>query len=118
MGNCCRIFSRGRDMEKRIITVFSWRIRLFPWGSLCYTSRVLMQQKTVQVLSIALFAALLTWGLYTVLMYMGVPVHISVLLSGEGQNWVTSLCSAEGSQICRGFFATPAMIVHTLGRAA
>ncbi|MBI3332315.1 glycosyltransferase family 39 protein [Candidatus Peregrinibacteria bacterium] len=77
-----------------------------------------MQQKTVQILSIALFAALLAWGIYTTLVYLGVPVHIAVLLSGEGQNWVNGNCGGEAGDLCRGIFALPALISHTFGRAA
>lgn len=74
-----------------------------------------MTQKTIQRLSLALFICLLLWGLYTLFVYLGVPVHGSVLLSGEAQERLKQFC--EGDELaCRGLFALFPMIGRTFER--
>lgn len=75
-----------------------------------------MQQKTVKILSIALFATLLVWGVYTALVYMGVPVHGLVLLASETNDYLTTSCS-NGAFLCRGFLGIWGLFTHTLSRA-
>ncbi|KKW43127.1 MAG: hypothetical protein UY90_C0030G0010 [Candidatus Peregrinibacteria bacterium GW2011_GWA2_54_9] len=74
-----------------------------------------MQQKTIQRLSITLFVCLLLWGIYTLLVYLGVPVHGSVLLSGEAQERLKQFCEAE-ELACRGLFALFPMVGRTFER--
>ncbi len=79
-----------------------------------------MQARTVQYLSIAFFAALLVWGVYTLLMYVGMPIHQAVLLADTAREVVTKACgaSAASATLCSGVAAFPLFVLHTLGRAA
>jgi len=45
-----------------------------------------MERKTVQLLSIGLFASLMTWGFWTLFYYVGVPNHIGVLIGIDKAN--------------------------------
>lgn len=74
-----------------------------------------MTQKTIQVLSIALFVSLLLWGTYTLFTYLGVPVHDAVLLTGAAQERLAQFCT-EGELACRGFFGFFSFIGHTFTR--
>lgn len=74
-----------------------------------------MKQKTVQILSIALFVGLLTWGVWTLLYYLGVPVHGSVLLDEASMKELEALCTTN-SFSCRGLYALFPFIGHTLTR--
>lgn len=65
-----------------------------------------MNTRTIRNLSIALFALLILWGIYTYLVYLGVPLHAVVFLSPEEIQTYTADC--EGA-VCRGinlFFPT------------
>lgn len=42
-----------------------------------------MQKRTIQILSVVLFAGLVLWGGYSTLVYLGIPVHGAVLLDTE-----------------------------------
>src|SRR3990167_2213040 len=75
-----------------------------------------MQKKTVQILSIALFALFLLWGGGSLIYYVGVPVHGMVLLGGNEQS-ITEVCGSA-SIFCRGFYSFLPMLQHTLTRAA
>ncbi len=74
-----------------------------------------MNRQVIQYLSISLFACLLLWGVYSLLYYLGVPVHDSVLLSGEAQNRLNEFCDGS-SYVCRGLFALSPMLTHTFTR--
>ncbi|MDD4319819.1 MAG: hypothetical protein PHW10_05870 [Candidatus Peribacteraceae bacterium] len=60
-----------------------------------------MQQRTIQLLSISLFAAFLLWGGISLLSYVGVPVHGVVLLSEGAQRMASAACPND-SLLCRG----------------
>ena len=75
-----------------------------------------MQQKTVKILSIALFASLLVWGIYTVLVYMGVPVHGLVLLAGETNDRLAASCT-DNAFLCRGVLGFFGLFTRTIVRA-
>ena len=74
-----------------------------------------MQRQTIQRLSLALFGATLLWGLYTTLVYYGIPVHGKVLLTGEAQAAVQAACPS-GGYICRGIHSLFPSVLHSVGR--
>lgn len=74
-----------------------------------------MHQRTVQVLSISLFALLLTFGVYIFLIYIGIPVHQSVLLEAAAKTDIDTACSMDF--LCRGWRGFFPMIEHTITRA-
>ena len=76
-----------------------------------------MQRKIIQILSISLFVAFLTWGVYTLVVYFGIPIHGKVLLNPEGWNYVAGVCDNE-SYFCRGAAAFFPIISHTLSRGS
>lgn len=76
-----------------------------------------MNRKTIQFLSIGLFVALLVWGGYVLLYWLGVPVHGAVLLDESGKEFVNQSCQTQ-SLICRGFYSFIPAISHTIGRAS
>ncbi len=61
-----------------------------------------MQQKTQQILSWTLLAALVLWGGYTFFYYLGMPVHRASLLTEASNTWVNAQCSAI---VCQGVYA-------------
>jgi len=75
-----------------------------------------MQRKTIQILSLALFILLLFWGGYTLLYYLGVPVHGAVLLPEAAKKMIQETCAPDGL-ICRGWHAFFPYIFHTIARA-
>lgn len=81
-----------------------------------YTSCV-MQQRTIHILSIALFVALLTWGVFSTLVYLGVPVHGAVYLTDAAMQSLNGVCD-PGGLLCRGVYTIIPLIFHTIGRAA
>lgn len=74
-----------------------------------------MTQKTIQRLSIALFISVLVWGVYTLLTYLGVPVHGSVLLDGTAQERLAEFCDTD-EFACRGLFSLFAFVGRTFER--
>ena len=71
-----------------------------------YDRRVFVQRD--QYLSIAFFFALLLWGGYTLLAYIGVPVHGAVLLPPEAQTLVREICGESSNVsvlLCRGWYS-------------
>ena len=89
----------------------SFSARLAPVYCVFFT----MTQKTIQRLSIALFVSLILWGAYTLFVYLGVPVHGSVLLHGVAQERLTQFCATE-ELACRGLFAFFPFISRTFER--
>lgn len=73
--------------------------------------------RTNQYLSLALFFGLLLWGGYTLLYYLGVPVHGVVLWTEAAHTHITEVC-ADTDALCRGFFGLIPFVLHALGRAA
>ena len=74
-----------------------------------------MQRRTIQFLSVGLFLGLLVWGVYTLLYYLGVPVHGAVLLTKEAHELVTRACGPD-ALLCRGLHSLFPFIGHTLTR--
>ena len=74
-----------------------------------------MERKTVQLLSIGLFITLLTWGTWTLLYYLGVPVHTGVLVGIDASNALNSICPTGGA-LCRGVNSFFPFLQHTLTR--
>ncbi len=75
-----------------------------------------MQASTVRTLSIAFFVGLLTWGLYTLLAYIGMPIHGAVLLADPANQMVTAACGTE-NLICRGIYGFFPSLAHLGARA-
>ncbi len=61
-----------------------------------------------QYLPIIFFLALFLWGGYTLLAYLGVPVHGAVLLPPEAQTLVKEICGESSNTsvlLCRGWYS-------------
>jgi hypothetical protein len=72
-----------------------------------------------RILSISLFVLLLGWGGYTAIVYMGVPVHQSVMLTAEADANADRICNGvQDALFCQGLHSFFPAIAHTLGRAA
>lgn len=74
-----------------------------------------------QYLPIAFFLALLGWGGYTLLAYIGVPVHGAVLLSPEAQTLVKEICGESNDTsvlLCRGWYSFLPFLSYTLVRSS
>ena len=74
-----------------------------------------MQRRTIQRLSLALFVITILWGLFTVFIYYGIPVHGRVLMNGEAFKAVESGCDSTAF-FCRGAHALLPSIAHTFHR--
>lgn len=76
-----------------------------------------MKPRTIQTLSLALFALLLLWGIFTLLYYVGTGYHNAALLTDAKAREVLAACES-GSTLCRGVRAFVPAILHTFARAA
>lgn len=76
-----------------------------------------MRQRTIHILSIALFLGLLLWGVFTTLVYLGVPVHGAVYLPDDVLASLQGVCD-PGGFLCRGVYTLVPMIIRTIARAA
>ncbi len=74
-----------------------------------------MQQRTIRNLSAALFVGLLVWGIYSLLFYVGMPVH-QATLNPDGQNSVAAACG--DSVLCGGLVGFFPFVFATITRAA
>lgn len=74
-----------------------------------------MRQKTILYLSFSFFVALLLWGLYSLFVYLGVPVHTAVIAPGETAARLSEFCPS-GSLSCRGLFTFLPFVFYTLSR--
>ena len=72
-----------------------------------------MHSRLVTILSMSLFGALLLWGGYTLLYYIGVPAHLQILTSEATRESLATLCSADG-HFCRGAYAVLSAVWHVL----
>jgi len=72
-----------------------------------------VQRKTIQILSFALFLGLLLWGGFTLLYYLGVGVHVSVLFPGW-DSWL-AIC-AEKNYVCRGAMGFWPFVYQSIAR--
>lgn len=64
-----------------------------------------MTQRTIVALSVAFFAGLLLWGVWTTVVYLGVPAHNLVYLEDAEMQAVDSACgtaATNGTYWCRG----------------
>lgn len=69
-------------------------------------------------MSAGFFLGLILWGFYTLIYYLGVPVHIGVLLDGEAKDMVLAACGGEeGRYLCRGMYAFLPFVIYTVSRA-
>lgn len=73
-----------------------------------------MSDRVFTVLRITLFTLLIAWGSYTLIRYLAVPVHMSVLLSEGGRQAVMDACP-DGGVTCQGLNALLPFIVRTIG---
>jgi hypothetical protein len=68
-----------------------------------------------KTLRIAFFVALLAWGGYVTLSYLGVEVHQTVMMTDAQRQSVAQLCGAD-NMLCNGLHSLFPSITHTLGR--
>ncbi len=64
-----------------------------------------MTQRTVVILSFALFLTALLWGGYTLIVYLGIPVHALVYAKPEDVDAINLACGGDASvstYLCRG----------------
>lgn len=74
-----------------------------------------------QYLPIALFLALLLWGSYTLLVYLGVPVHGEVLLSPDARAVVKEICGESHDTsvlLCRGWYSFMPFLRYVFARSS
>ncbi len=76
-----------------------------------------MNSRTIQYLSVSLFALLLLWGTYTLIVYLGVPYHGAAMMTDEAMKSVTASCGTA-SFVCRGISTFFPFVLNTFGRAA
>ena len=76
-----------------------------------------MTARTTAILRTSLLAALVLWGAYTFLSYIGIPVHQSVLLSGDQQQAVKDACTS-GSLVCTEWHSVLPAILYVFQRSA
>ncbi|OGJ59853.1 hypothetical protein A2881_01830 [Candidatus Peribacteria bacterium RIFCSPHIGHO2_01_FULL_55_13] len=100
----------ARTQKYAVILHSEFRIPNFP-----VTLLPAMRQKTVFILSIALFLGLLLWGIFSTLVYLGVPVHGAVYLPNDVLESLQGVCD-PGGLFCRGVYTLIPMILRTLGR--
>ena len=75
-----------------------------------------MTQRLKAVSAVAGIVALLCWGTYTLLIFLGAPNHTALLLSQEQQSAVAQVCP-DGSLLCRGFHSLLPVLSHALAQA-
>ena len=73
-----------------------------------------MNPRLIRILSLALFLSLLLWGVFTLLVYLGVPVHGTVL-APAAQESVNDFCQPH-QFLCRGVYTFVPFVTHTLKR--
>ena len=84
----------------------------------CAAMETVQRHRLIQLTSAGFFFGLLFWGGYTLLYYLGVPVHIGVLLDGDAKDVVMSVCGEGDAYLCRGLYGILPFLTHTIGRAA
>lgn len=76
-----------------------------------------MSDRTFNILRFTLLGLLIVWGLYTLIQYLGVPVHQLVLINDVARGEVAQACGTD-SMFCAGMRAIFPFIVFTIGRAS
>ncbi|MBI3336805.1 hypothetical protein HYZ98_04555 [Candidatus Peregrinibacteria bacterium] len=76
------------------------------------------RHRLIQLMSAGFFLGLLFWGGYTLLYYIGVPVHIGVLLDGGAKDTVMNACGEGDRYLCRGLYGLLPFLTYTISRAA
>ena len=74
-----------------------------------------MSDRVFSILRISLLVGLLFWGLYTLLYYLGVPVHQMVLIDTQTMTAIDNICAAD-AYFCRGWRSLAPFIGHTFGQ--
>ena len=75
-----------------------------------------MNSRTIQILSTALFALLVVWGLYTLLVYLGVPYHGAALVNDDFPQTLTTFCEPT-AYVCRGILTVWPAFLKTITSA-
>jgi len=75
-----------------------------------------MNDRTFTILRYAFFFALVLFGSFTFLAFLGVDQHLAVLLSADAKNGMVQACGA--SALCKQWYSIVPVITHTVGRAA
>ena len=76
-----------------------------------------MKKQTIQALSIALFALLLVFGGYSLIVYLGVTYHGAAMIPDATINAIVSMCG-ESAYVCKGFNVLEPFLLNTVVRAA
>lgn len=84
----------------------------------CVAMETAQRHRMIQLMSAGFFLGLLLWGGYTLLYYVGVPVHIGVLLDGAAKDVVMSACGDGEAYLCRGLYGILPFLTYTVSRAA
>lgn len=74
-----------------------------------------MHRRTIQILSVCLFLTLVGWGFWTLLTYLGIPVHIAVLNTKDVQSTLATSC-ASGNVLCNGVHVFFDFLFYTFSR--
>jgi hypothetical protein len=106
------------DDEKEYKEYKDYKESLFSLSSLSSFSYLLhfapVKRETIQLLSLGLLIGLVLWGGYSLLYYLGVPVHISVLFP-DWSSWLT-FCAGDNAYFCRGALGFWPFLAATIGR--
>lgn len=76
-----------------------------------------MNRTIIQILSVSLFVATLLWGAWTLLYYLGVPVHGAVLIPQDILKSLDGMCGSA-SFVCRGAYGLFGSVWHSLTRVS
>ena len=74
-----------------------------------------MKDSINRYLPTVFLVTLLVWGLYSLFYYLGVQVHMSVLLKSSSVEWIQEMCDG-GGEVCRGMFAVFPLLARVLER--
>jgi hypothetical protein len=74
-----------------------------------------MRQKTIQILSICLFVGLVLLGGFSLIAYLGVPVHGAVLMNDLAQQQIDGACE-KANLLCRGLVGLFPFLIYTISR--
>ncbi len=75
-----------------------------------------MNDRTFTILRYAFFFALVLFGSFTFLAFLGVDQHLAVLLSSDAKDAMVQACG--NSAFCKQWYSIFPVITHTIGRAA
>lgn len=66
-------------------------------------------------LPIVFLIGLVLWGTYTLLTYLGVPIHLAVLITDEAREYIRTTCT-DGDLLCQGLNALIPFVSRSISR--